>query len=542
MFQRDSAFRTWSQACRNSPATWACICLVTWTVEAALLWPVHASLLNWDEVDYVNAARLGIVANALEKGSLSPSEFVQFGLSKMRSTGVVLPERYIEGRDPFVLRHGHPPFVVFLLSLVAHVQSERGIRSVQLFGSLIFTCAVVLSYVAVTRTVQWPGLLLVSVLALWMTRLAFGSVSFHGWEATWATVTAALLASLSGPVAVSGRVLGIGLSMVLALSALTLETGLVLWVGTMAWLAVWRWSEARVGGPRAGGTKVALRDLAMWFCLAGSLVLVIWPASISGISVLKTFATRAYTAHLGQEYATVSYMTLARDLLPALVLGGIGLGWLVVTGAGCIRQWGPFALIGCLYGLAMGPFAVQSHYLVPAAAPLVCLAGLACDRIPAGARIALLAVACVAVAVAWPAGSISLRDRESREDLQWLSEALRAQEALVDGGHIYRYYLGPHYGIQSVEVGSQGDVLLLRERGTYRKLRSEDILGRLVVIQATRPDTLLGGVQGPILRDCSRMDRFTVRVYDCRVAGTLERHDADRGGPDVSATVRLGGK
>jgi len=178
----------------------------------------------------VNAARLGIEVNALEKGSLSPSEFVQFGLSKIRRADVVLPDRYDEQRDPFILRHGHPPFVVFLLSLVADSRSERVIRSVQLFGSGVFTCAVILSYVATTRVVQWPGLLLVSLLALWMARLAFGSVSFHGWEATWATVTAALLALLRGPMPVSGRVIGVGLSTVLALAALTLETGLVLWV------------------------------------------------------------------------------------------------------------------------------------------------------------------------------------------------------------------------------------------------------------------------------------------------------------------------
>jgi len=280
----------------------------------------------------------------------------------------------------------------------------------------------------------------------------------------------------------------------------------------------------------------------MGFCLAGSLVLVIWPGSIGSISLLKTFATRAYTAHLGQEYATVSYLTLARELLPALVLGGVGLGWLIVTGAGEMRQWGPFAVIGCLYGLAMVPFAVQSHYLVPAAAPLACLAGLACDRSPGWGRIALLAVTCAAIVVAWPAGSVGLRDRESREDLRWLSEVLRTQGALVDGGHIYQYYLGPHYGIKSVAVGYDGDALLVRERGAYRKLRSEDILGRIVVVQAIRPNTLLGGVQGPILRGCTRTDRFTVRVYDCRAEDTGERHNVNRGGMGVSPSVEIGRK
>src|SRR5262245_7238928 len=106
-----------------------CASVLVWLVVIALLWPEQASLLHWDEVDYVNAAKLGVPANAWDIGSLSPREFLKFGLSKVRGESPALPDSYDEQRDPFVLRHHHPPLVIFLLSTVARSRSERVMRS-----------------------------------------------------------------------------------------------------------------------------------------------------------------------------------------------------------------------------------------------------------------------------------------------------------------------------------------------------------------------------------------------------------------------------
>lgn len=43
-----------------------------WLAVAGALSGKHRELLTWDEVDYVNAAKLGCWSNLMERGSLAP--------------------------------------------------------------------------------------------------------------------------------------------------------------------------------------------------------------------------------------------------------------------------------------------------------------------------------------------------------------------------------------------------------------------------------------------------------------------------------------
>lgn len=304
-----------------------CSSLAVWLAVVVLLWSHHGSLLSWDEVDYVNAAGFGVAANAFERGSLSPLDFAQFALSKATKGESFLPPGYDQQRDPFILRHYHPPFVVFLLAVLPQVESERVVRSVQLLGALLLIVTMVLAYRSIAGPTGWSGMILVSALPLWMSRLAFGSLFFHWWEAIWVTITAALLALL-------GRSRGVGDTRLrLALALLTLETGLVVWLGAVLWFLVSRWC-----GVRAGESGFILRDLPLGLLVAALLVAMVWPGSFSKSSILKTVATRVYAVQLGKEYASVAYGEIVRGLLPVVVLGAASLAWLLSSNRLDLRQ------------------------------------------------------------------------------------------------------------------------------------------------------------------------------------------------------------
>jgi len=107
-----------------------------------------------------------------------------------------------------------------------------------------------------------------------------------------------------------------------------------------------------------------------------------------------------------------------------------------------------------------------------------------------------------------------------REDLRWLGGVLRDREALIDGGHIYQYYLGPDYRIRPLAVTQRGDVRIYDEQvknevSRLRELRSDDINGRVVIIAWYRPPLKLKDATSRLLEGCRRMERATVRVYDC---------------------------
>jgi hypothetical protein len=76
---------------------------------------------DYDEVDYIAAADLGIIANAFERGSLNLKSFILFGLSKIsdaeESNDKTFENLISEDSDPFLLRHFHPPLPVYYWSL-----------------------------------------------------------------------------------------------------------------------------------------------------------------------------------------------------------------------------------------------------------------------------------------------------------------------------------------------------------------------------------------------------------------------------------------
>jgi len=488
-----------------------CSAFAAWAVALVVLWTYHGSLLDWDEVDYVNAANLGVVGNAFEAGSLSVIQFAEFGFSKIRGGNPVLPGNYDEGRDPLLLRHFHPPFVVFLLSVVSGSRSERVLRLVQVLGALMLAVTAVFSYRSISESAGWYGLLLVSLLVVWMSVVAFRSISFHGWEAVWTTAAAALLGKLGQVVLGKKTTVGILLCGVLALTVVTLETGLVVWAGAFVWLGIVRLRRSRPGEAVCGGHEL-LVGLALTVVLVG----LVWPGSVTKMSLLKNVANHAYAVRLGREYESVSYGTLGESLLPIVALAPAALLSLALVGRSEFQRWGSFVVIGVLYGGAMVRFALQPQYLIPAVAPLVCVVGIAGDRVSGvGRRGLLIAVVCLLIAAAWPKGVGSL-DERARDDLRWLGGVARGQEVLVDGGHVYRFYLGADFGIRPVLVDYNGGALIVRETGRYRELSAEEISGRVVVIQGHRRSLSFNAAQRLVFEKCRAIERATIRVFDCR--------------------------
>jgi len=489
------------------------LALLVWLAAVLLLWPSHGALLNWDEVDYVNAAGLGPWANMVEGGSLPISHFVAFAFAKITGRQFAFPEGYDESRDPLLLRHYHPPLVVLLLSPVSWTRSERTIRSVQLLGALALSCAVTLSYLSLSGPPGWSGILVVSLLVLWTILVVFTSLSFHGWEAVWTTASAALLGRW---LSTRAKVVGVLLCASLAMAVVTLETGLLVWVAAVLSVLVW-------GGLFAAGRWVTLRrrHIAVGIVLTVVFVLVVWPGSVLKGSLVKIPAVYLYRIWLGEEYTGVigGLPRTLGSLLPLVVLGPAACFWLFLSHREHLPRWGPSVVVGGVYGLAMTRFALNPQYLLPALAPLIPLAGLAVDRISSSwGRTLIGMVALVLAGSAWPASIDSAGDRERRNDLRWLGGILRGREALVDGGHVLQYYLGRDYSIRPVTVSYRGESLLAREGGAYRPLGRGDVAGKVVVIQRSREQSFRK-TESALLSGCSRIERAIVRVYDCSRTG-----------------------
>lgn len=474
-------------------------------------------LLDWDEVDYVNAARLGLLVNALDIGSLSPTEFVRFGFAKRYGTLPSLPDGYDERSDPLVLRHYHPPLVVLLLSLISHFESERILRLVQLAGSMLFVAVILFSLRSITGSTGWAEVLIASVLTLDLIQLSLRSISFHGWEGVWSAASAAFVSRWFQD---RRPLTGLLLCATAALALGTLETGGLVWVGAL--ISLFLWAPPWRRGDRLG---VSTQQLAFGILITLLFVLHVWPGSIVKISLFKIAGFHVYRVGRGEEYAeTIRH--LARSILPILpilVLSALSAAYLIWKHRSDSAKWGPFLVVGLIYGVSTGRFAIAPQYFVPALAPLLCLVGFAAHRIGLTlgpyfrAGLAGLVLFLVLPAI-WPGNhqvQAKQLDQIKRREVLWLGGFLRGHEALVDGGHVYRHYLGLEYSIQPITVAYDGKALLVRNRGMYRTLNWEDVKGKMIVIQNDRQRFFSGPMPVTMLADCPRIKRPTFQVYAC---------------------------
>jgi hypothetical protein len=479
------------------------LCLGVWILVLVILWNAHSLLLNWDEVDYVNAAKQGVWANLTERGSLTPQEYIAFARSKLLGRPPNLPPNYEEARDPFNLRHFHPPFVVVLLSPLSDMRSERLLRSIQLLGALSFISVVLLSYRGLSPTPKATGYLTVSVLVVWAARLLFSSISMHGWEAVWVTAVAALLSRWLRD---GQRGTWAALCASLALALFTLETGLIVCV--IAALCILVWSPATVAA-RASWCWVVLGTASVIL-----FVMIIWPGVILKASLIKSVLLYLYRMKSMEEYSSVSKQSLylVWTLLPVWLPSIPAISWLVLADRSNVRRWAPYVVVGSVYSVALLRFAVSPSYVVAAIGPLICVIGLVADNL-SSVRIRVL-VTGVCLLVAWgTAPRLTEGNESARDDLRYLGAALRDREALMDGGHIYQYYLGPRFAIRPVTVSYDGESISVRENGTYRKLGKQDLGGKLVVLQKNRR---VGPSLSSLLEGCQRTEKNTIRLYDCR--------------------------
>lgn len=513
--------------------------LLAVVLSATLAWVLrahHSAVLDWDEVNYVNAARQGWWANALDRGALSPRALIAFVQAKRLQQSPHLPQGYDEESDPLLLRNLHPPFVVFLVVPFAWSMEEPVLRLGQLLGAWTLLGALLVAHRWVSSRPTHIGIATVGVLGLWAGRLSFQTIQCHGWMTVWTLAAVVSLVKWLHKREVSW---GVATSVFLALAIVTLHTGVVLVAGAaLAILALDRPRQTRRGWREAAaGAAVIL-----------GAVLVLWPGSITKLSLFRIFALYANLMSVGKAWASSREVLWQNSLalLPLIALLPPLSWWVLTRQRSAVASWGPVFSIGVLYAIPVVPHMLTARYLLPALGAVIPLVGWFVDAQPAGwRRRALGGAVCALVALSWWETPASRGDTAHREDLVWLESTLRDHEVLADGAHILRHYLGPRYPIAALSVSYDGDALLLRERGEYRLLTIQDTAGRFVLIWAGRPGFPASARHIPALAGCVPTVRRTVLLFDCRntkagvtasgsipsLGGRLTSPASPRGGP-----------
>jgi len=482
----------------------ACLAAQAWWLA-----PHATRPLTWDEVDYVVAARRGVLANLVDEGTWSPLGFVRFVAAKGRGRSgddVATAHGYDEGRDLFRLRHMHPPlWIAPLAPALAAVPPEPAAR----WAQLGWVAALGLAFLLAARAVA-PGrpLLVAAALAVVLLDplLRFSLLEMHAHVAFAAAFLLPLAAVASrAPAPLVGAALGV------LFSVATLGP---------AWSALWL-----VLLLPSAELRSALRDRVGWLRAGGAAlaaVAILWPGGLLRLGLVQEHAFRAYNLLFleGAEWSSAGGVVL--DLLgrhpglaalALLAVAGYALGLrrrdpaLVALGAGAVA----FAALSL-------PFLIIPRYALGGVAlgVLVVLA-FARDARPAVAawvpRGALVLVAVLAWAGrGFPAPSAADAE-ESRQEHAFVADRAAAGEAVAaEAGHIYAFYAGEAArGIEPVRVDYDG-ARLIRRVGTHWETFAPDGVDRVILLRR-------GGAEPPVFDSlgarCVRVDRPVAVHFTC---------------------------
>jgi hypothetical protein len=489
------------------------VAVASWVAVAAwLLAGPYGAVLDWDEVDYLNAARMGLTANALDSGGLGYGGLSEMIRAKYRGAAPSLPDGYDEVSDPVVVRHYHPPGMVYPHLPVALAEGERASRAPLLVGLLLFTALFSLTAGRISSPPSPWGWGLVGLAGAWLGLLGFTRIHGHGWLAAWTLAVAFGLATWRS----RGWSRGRGLTLAaLVLSGLTLESAAILWGAAAAFLLR---DGRRLGIPR--------RDVAITFAGAAAGVVLLWPGVLVNGSPLHIAALYGYRIVWGEEYSALGARLLASVLpyLPAVALAALALGtrWTkagegephspaAVSSSGDPRLRRALLVVGAAYGAPMLLVSMGPTYLLPAVGPAV-LVALACilrrgGRAAAGA--AAVFAFLVVGSVLRPTGAPT--DARARDDLAAIASAGASRGVWADGGHIVRWYF-PNLRVTDLTVSWDGRTLTRRVDGAYVPVGAEQLRGTLVVIVSRRD---AHPHRPAALQGCRRTPLNTVSLFDC---------------------------
>jgi len=335
----------------------------------------------YDEADYMYAASLGFIANWSDTPSISMAEFVRAGFSG--NARLALSERIRGGNDVLFYRHFHGPLFHYVLIPMSHLGlSEHAARS----ALLAIPCA--------SLAVVYFGCLWLAPPSKAMTALVAAMLFLSSYSVIWSTELAPhqlfALCSLGSlilllkAVGTGDRRYWCGSAVAAALAFCTLEVGFVL----VLVVALCAWKER---------SKSLAASVVVFF----ATVLLVWPAAILRLSLVKSYVVMAYhaLARTG-SWGDVGFIDTWRARILDSPVESVLVGLALIFAFRSVRRYYPVALFAALmiaatlrvltttprYSLAFMPVLdlLAGLALVPSLGPL---------RRPASFAVVTLAVA-----------------------------------------------------------------------------------------------------------------------------------------------------
>ena len=275
--------------------SWACAMVFIAAVLVRL--PGLDRLLDGSEVDYVLAARRGFLTNYFDIGTRPVWEFVATGLAMAGFGGAESAEdpdlwrRDVEAGDIAAYRHYHPPLFIYLLHAAERLAgySDVAVRLVPLAFALA-TIATAYLGCALLIPVRGAQIGLVAAAILAVLPLHVATAADIGWHVPYACLATVSLFAMGYLVTRPTLHALVVAAVTATIAFMTLEHAVFLYVTLVAVLVVTDNPWLRVS--RSGVS--AQRGLLVAVIATLLTMLLVWPASLIKLSIVKNLGVHAY--------------------------------------------------------------------------------------------------------------------------------------------------------------------------------------------------------------------------------------------------------
>jgi hypothetical protein len=238
----------------------------------------------YDEADYLSAASRGVLANALETGSTPVIRLVKIALDSRGSGGRAALSNWVRNsNDVSFYRHWHGPLGFYYLMLVGVAGQSEFIHRVAMLVPPLLT--LIVTWFACWRflpeTMRFGGAVLTTSLVAWnFVATRSSEIAPHQLYALAAIVSVVLLTLA---IQTGARRYWYASVAFAALAILTLEIGFVL----VFLLLIMAWIERKT-------LQTSASMLAKSAALYLGILLVLWPAGILELSIVKAYMSLVY--------------------------------------------------------------------------------------------------------------------------------------------------------------------------------------------------------------------------------------------------------
>lgn len=411
--------------------------------------------LTWDETDYAKAAQSGIAVNALEQQTLSLLEFSELGLAKIWKQQPDVSNFPSEFKDPFLLRHFHPPLPVYYWSLFLSGDITTQDYLLRLSNIILQAiCALIILFFTIAvfpsgfrqRTIFFSCIAVSFFITSDIFLYTFSEMNFHSFFLIASVLFVfTLIKYLVNPIRRNAIFFGLSFAVVFC----TLETSPFVFSGAiLSVLILKQWINF----------KTHWKTATLTFIIASMVLL---PGIVFTLGPVKSWAMYVYRVFAAgnESYDAVSVFTNLLSLLKnnwllvlVMLAGYVKIIFALRSEKNISRVILLPAITGLLYGVLILPFTLNTTYIFPAIG-LIFLGSL-----PGLFKIAesspkfiyffsVLAVVSICV-LFFKTDFKEMKDIAVKKQMNFSSDLnevknllSRGQPVLADGGRILTYYL-----------------------------------------------------------------------------------------------------